>query len=86
MYLLIEKMKMNEDMVVLMKLVRGFCCRHDTNQEQTVVSAITIKSVMYYYPKLDVSNDDYYQQVKTRVKSVYDSGGEKLKKFTCLLE
>ena len=53
-------------------MIKGLYCQHDENNDETYVVMTTLKTLIYFYKKSDVTNDEHMKEFKARVKSMDD--------------
>ena len=53
-------------------MIRRLCCRHDQNNYETYVVVTSLKGLLYFHQKTDVTNNKYLKEFKARVKSIDD--------------
>ena len=56
-----------QDVVEILQLIRGFCCHHDHNSEETYAVVTSFKSLLYFYQKPGTTNDKYLKEFKAWV-------------------
>ena len=81
-----EKINEDQDLIGLLKLIRGLCCQHDLNNNKTYAVISSVKKPLYPYQKPKVNNDEYLKEFKARVESMNDYRAGILGKFPCLLK
>ena len=59
-------------MVESLKLIRGFCYKHDQNNYQTYAVVSSLNYLLYYCEKPDVTNDEYLKEFKESMESMDD--------------
>ena len=81
-----KKINKEQDLIELLKLIRGLHCCHDLNNDKTYAIFSLLKNLFYVYQKLVEPNDEYLKEFKARVESMDDYKVCVLGKFPCLVE
>ena len=67
-------------------MVRSITCRHNQNTDETYTVVQSLKSLIYFYQQLDVTNDEYLKELKAGIESIDDFDACTLQKFPCLVK
>ena len=81
-----ENIELDQDMVEILQLIRGLCCRHDHNNDETCAVVMSLKNLFYYYQKPETTNYNYLKEFEARVESADDFDACVLGKFPCLVK
>ena len=73
-------------MVELLWFIRGICCRHDKNTDETYIIFQSLKSLIYFYQQPNATNNDYLKEFKACIESIKDFDSCTLRKFSCLVK
>ena len=49
----------NQDIVKVLKLIWGLCCRHDQNTDHTYAVVTSLKGLLYFYQKPNMTSNKY---------------------------
>lgn len=66
-------------------MIRGLCCKHDHNNDETKAVITSLKNLLYYYQKREGINDKYHKEFDKRVKFADDFDTCVLGKCPCLI-
>ena len=70
----------------MLKLIRGFFCLNDLNNDKMYAVISSLKNLLYLYQKSEVTNDEYLKEFKAKVESMDDYQACILEKFSCLVQ
>ena len=73
-------------MVELLKVIWALCCRHHQNNDETYAVVTSLKNLLYFDQKPDVTNDEYLKKFKAQVESAEDFDTCVLGKIPCLIK
>ena len=65
----------DQDVVQLLLVIRGYCCRFDNHQQSTYALEQAKHGVSTYYQAYDVTNTEYVEHFKALVGVVETYGG-----------
>ena len=74
------------DVVVLLQLIRGFCCKHNQNNVKVYSAINSIRALFINYQKAELSNDDYLEEFQAQVATPDDYNANTLEWIPYLLE
>ena len=74
------------NIVWLLKIIRGFCCNHDQNNDNVCAVMNSLRLLFINFQKSDVSNDDYLKEFQARVATIDNYNANILDLIPCLLE
>jgi hypothetical protein len=70
-----EASKRDNDLILLLAMIRGYCCQFDALNDEYVAIVMAIKNLPYYFQKPSQTNSDYHQDFLAMIKTIEDYGG-----------
>ena len=68
-----ETINKKQDLIELLKFVRGLCCCHDLNNDKNYAVILSLKNLLYLYQKPEETNDEYLKDFKARMDACWGS-------------
>lgn len=64
------------DIIELLKLIRGICCKFDVKSQKYVALAATFRQAFVYFQDNNTSNDDFFHHYKSILGTIQSFGGD----------
>ena len=64
------------DIIELLKLIRGICCKFDVKSQKYVALAATFRQAFVYFQDNNTSNDDFFHHYKSLLATIQSFGGD----------
>ena len=74
------------DIVELLKLIRGFCCKHDQNNNKYYIVINSLCALFINFQKNDKSNVDYLKEFQACMATLNDYNENVVDLVPCLME
>ena len=68
--------KATNDIIALLKLIQGLCCKFDVKSQKYVALAATFRQTFVYFQDNNCSNVDFYHHYKSLLATVQAFGGD----------
>ena len=81
-----EEICKNYDVVKLLKMIRGFSCRHDQNNDRIFAAIQSIRAFFNNFQKREMTNDEYLKEFQARWSTLDDIEVDIVKAFPGLLK
>jgi hypothetical protein len=68
--------KKENNVIVLLPMIRGYCCQFDTLNNEYVAIVVAIKNILFFFQKATQTNSDYHEDFLAMVEVIKEYGGE----------
>ena len=58
-----ETVNSNQEVVEVLKLIRGLCCKHNQNNDETYAVIASLKGLFHFNQKSDITNNEYLKEI-----------------------